>query len=123
MRCLYHPEALCQGGPSKCDKAELVTCNGCGHTREPADQDLPGACPRCGETNYDRERCEGCPSTLFDEAMATDTGALVRRAIELDWAASKGMVTLADINVEEFRALQVIDAEREKVKASSSDSG
>ena len=115
--CLYHKDALCQGGPSRCPEATDVTCNECGHTREPVDQDLCGPCPACGVTDYDRERCEACPLTLFDEAMGSDKGALVYRALDLDWAAQHSMVTLADISVEEFSAIRVIDIEREKAKA------
>ena len=55
----------------------------------------------------------GCPKNLLEEAMDTPNGALVRRCFRLLNAKGIGLtITLGDITEEEFRVLELIEAER-----------
>jgi len=57
----------------------------------------------------------GCPKNRLDEAMDSPNGALVRRCFRLLNAKGIGLtITLADITEEEFRVLELIEAERQK---------
>ena len=80
----------------------------------------PG-CPVC-VTDWkaiDVSHGPGCPKNLLEEAMDTPNGALVRRCFRLLNAKSIGLtITLADVTEEEFRVLELIEAERqEQIKA------
>ena len=51
----------------------------------------------------------------LEEAMDTPSGALVRRCFRILNAKNIGLtITLADITEEEFRALELIEAERQE---------
>ena len=55
------------------------------------------------------------PKNLLEEAMDTPNGALVRRCFRILNAKSIGLtITLADITEEEFRVLELIEAERQE---------
>ncbi len=81
-------------------------------------------CPACGADwkAIDVSHGPGCPKNLLEEAMDTPNGALVRRCFRLLNAKSIGLtITLADITEEEFRVLELIEAERqEQMKGSES---
>jgi hypothetical protein len=54
----------------------------------------------------------GCPKNLLEEAMDTPNGTLVRRCFRILNAKSSGLtITLANITEEEFRVLELIEAE------------
>ena len=55
------------------------------------------------------------PKNLLEEAMDTPNGVLVRRCFRLPYAKGMGpTITLADITEEEFRAMELIEAERQE---------
>jgi hypothetical protein len=57
---------------------------------------------------------KSCPKNLLEEAMDTPNGALVRRCFRILNAKGIGLtITLADITEEEFRVLELIEAERQ----------
>ena len=57
----------------------------------------------------------GCPKNLLEEAMDTPNGALVRRWFRILNAKNIGLtITLADMTEEEFRVLELIEAEGQK---------
>jgi hypothetical protein len=81
-----------------------------------AQTELDG-CPACGADwkTFDVSHGPGCPKNLLEEAMDTPNGALVRRCFRLLNAKSIGLtITLADITEEEFRVLELIEAERQE---------
>jgi hypothetical protein len=56
-----------------------------------------------------------CPKNLVEEAMDTPNGGLVRRCFRILNAKGIGLtITLADITEEEFRVLELIEAERQE---------
>ena len=60
-------------------------------------------------------RRPACPKNLLDEAMDTPNGALVRCCFRILNAKNIGLTsTLADITEEEFRVLELIEAERQE---------
>jgi hypothetical protein len=64
-----------------------------------------------------------CPKNRLDEAMDSPNGTLVRRCFRILNAKSIGLtITLADITEEEFRVLELIEAERQE-RISSGDGG
>jgi hypothetical protein len=74
-------------------------------------------CPACGADwkAIDVSHGPGCPKNLLEEAVDSPNGALVRRCFRLLNAKSIGLtITLADITEEEFRVLELIEAERQK---------
>ena len=86
-------------------------CRKCGHS---AQTELDG-CPACRADwkAIDVSHGPGCPKNLLEEAMDTPNGALVRRCFRILNAKSIGLtITLADVTEEEFRVLELIEAER-----------
>ena len=76
-----------------------------------------GWLPACGADwkAIDVSHGPGCPKNLLEEAMDTPNGALVRRCFRILNAKSIGLtITLADITEEEFRVLELIEAERQE---------
>jgi hypothetical protein len=74
-------------------------------------------CPACGADwkAIDVSHGPGCPKNLLEEAMDTPNGALVRRCFRILNAKNIGLtLTLADITEEEFRVLELIEAERQE---------
>ena len=73
-------------------------------------------CPACGAgwKSIDVSHGLGCPKNRLEEAMDTPNGALVRRCFRIMNAKSIGLtITLAEITEEEFRVLELIQAERQ----------
>lgn len=100
-------------GPRLCHAADAVRCLECGAIRKPAEIDAPGACPECGHPKYERERCADCPHTKMDAALESEVGGLLHAAMALDVSLEAGYtITLADVTVEEWKALQVLRNER-----------
>ena len=72
-------------------------------------------CPACRADwkAIDVSHGPACPKNRLEEAMDTPTGALVRRCCRILNAKNIGLtITLADITEEEFRVLELIEAER-----------
>jgi phosphoribosylformylglycinamidine (FGAM) synthase-like enzyme len=82
-------------------------------------------CPACGAdwNAIDVGHGPGCPKNLLEEAMDTPNGGLVRRCFRILSAKNIGLaITLADITEEEFRVLELIEAERQE-RMRTGDSG
>ena len=91
--------------------SKAFRCRKCGYS---AQTELDG-CPACGADwkAIDVSHGPGCPKNLLEEAMDTPNGGLVRRCFRILNAKSIGLtITLADITEEEFRVLELIEAER-----------
>ncbi|HUE01502.1 MAG TPA: hypothetical protein VMR62_18160 [Bryobacteraceae bacterium] len=74
-------------------------------------------CPACGAgwKSIDVSHGPECPKNLLEEAMATPDGVLVRRCFRILNAKHMGLtITLTDITEEEFRVLELIEAERQE---------
>jgi len=72
----------------------------------------PGLCPDAPEEEH--ERCDTCPLNRLDAAQLTDTGQLLRRALDLRSALSMGIrIGLDEIDADEFYAMQVVEEERD----------
>ena len=88
-------------------------CRECGYS---AQTELDG-CPACGAgwKAIDVSHGAGCPKNLLEEAMDTPNGVLVRRCLRLLNAKAMGLlITLADITEEEFRAMEMIESDRQQ---------
>jgi hypothetical protein len=71
----------------------------------------PGLCHDAPEGEH--ERCDHCPLNRLDAAQLTDTGQLLRRALDLRSALSMGVrIGLDEIDADEFFAMQVVEEER-----------
>ena len=106
-----HQETLC--GPEEDCPDRVFRCRKCGYS---ARTELDG-CPACRADwkAIDVSHGPGCPKNLLEEAMDTPNGALVRRCFRILNAKSIGLtITLADITEEEFRVLELIEAERQE---------
>jgi hypothetical protein len=82
----------------------------CGYS---SSEELDG-CPACkaGWKAIDVSHGPNCPKNLLDEAMETPNGLLVRRCFRLLNAKTIGItITLDDITEEEFRVMELIEAE------------
>jgi hypothetical protein len=112
-------EKLC-GREEDCpDRA--FRCRKCGHT---AQTELD-SCPACRADwkAIDVSHGAECPKNRLDEPMDSPNGALVRRCFRILNAKSIGLtITLADIMEEEFRVLELIEAERRE-QSKSGDGG
>jgi hypothetical protein len=72
----------------------------------------PGLCPDAPEGEH--ERCDKCPLNNLDAAQMTDTGQLLRRALDLRAALAMGFqIGLGEVDADEYLAMQVIDEERD----------
>ena len=74
-------------------------------------------CPACGAgwKQLDVSHGPDCPKRAVEDAMDSANGALVRRCFRLLNAKAMGLtITLADITEEEFRAMELIEAERQE---------
>src|ERR1017187_9375198 len=121
IRSVIHHGTLC--GPDEDCPDRVFRCRRCGYS---AQTELDG-CPACGADwkAIDVSHGPGCPKNLLEEAMDTPSGALVRRCFRILNAKSIGLtITLADITEEEFRVLELIEAERqEQIKAGNGGNG
>ena len=100
-------------GPEEECPDRVFRCRRCGYS---AQTELDG-CPACGADwkAIDVSHGPGCPKNLLEEGMDTPNGALVRRCFRMLNARSIGLtITLADITEEEFRVLELIEAERQE---------
>ena len=91
----------------------VFRCRKCGYS-SPTELD---GCPGCGAEwkAIDVSHGLGCPKNRLEEAMDSPNGALVRRCFRILNAKSIGLtITLADITEEEFRTLELIEAERQE---------
>jgi hypothetical protein len=103
--------ALC-GREEDCPD-RVFRCRRCGYS-SPTELD---GCPACGADwkAIDVSHGPSCPKNRLEEAMDTPNGALVRRCFRILNAKSIGLtITLADITEEEFRVLELIEAERQE---------
>jgi hypothetical protein len=110
IRSVLNRGGLC-GSDEDCPD-RVFRCRKCGYS-EPTE--LNG-CPACGADwkAIDVSHGPGCPKILLEEAMDTPSGGLVRLCFRILNAKSIGLtITLADITEEEFRALEVIEVERQ----------
>jgi len=83
----------------------------------------PGLCPDAPEpssggtafaSSEEHERCDHCPLNRLDAAQLTDTGQLLRRALDLRSALSMGVrIGLDEIDADEFFAMQVVEQEHD----------
>ena len=111
IRSVLHQGGLC--GPDEECPDRVFRCRRCGYS---AQTELDG-CPACGADwkAIDVSHGPGCPKNLLEEAMDTPNGGLVRRCFRLLNAKSIGLtITLADVTEEEFRVLELIEAERQE---------
>jgi hypothetical protein len=111
IRSVLHQGGVC-GAEEDCPD-RVFRCRKCGYS---AQTELDG-CPACGADwkAIDVSHGPGCPKNLLEEAVDSPNGALVRRCFRLLNAKSIGLtITLADITEEEFRVLELIEAERQK---------
>ena len=91
----------------------VFRCRHCGYS-QPTELD---GCPLCGADwkAIDVSHGPGCPRNLLDEAMDTPNGILVRRCFRLLNAKAMGLtITFADITEEEFRVMELIEAEQKE---------
>jgi hypothetical protein len=105
---LCGPEAECTD--------RVFRCRECSYS---AQTELDG-CPACGAgwKAIDVSHGPGCPRNLLEEAMDTPNGVLVHRCFRLLNAKAMGLtIMLADITEEEFRAMELIEAERQEQAA------
>jgi hypothetical protein len=111
--------ALRQG--TLCGKEEdcpdrVFRCRQCGYSQP---DELDG-CPGCGGGWKAIDVSHGplCPKHLVEEAFDTPNGILVRRCLRLLNAKAMGLtITLADITEEEFRAMELIETDRQEQSA------
>jgi len=109
-----------------CSKEEdcpdrVFRCRQCGYS-QPDELD---ACPACGAgwKAIDVSHGPTCPKNLIEEAFDTPNGILVRRCFRLLNAKAMGLaIMLADITEEEFRAIELIETERQEL-AKAEDNG
>jgi hypothetical protein len=72
---------------------------------------VPKLCP---EAPDDDTRCEQCPLARLEAALAGPMGESLHRVVDLDFALRAGFtVTLDEVDADDFRALQILHAERE----------
>jgi DNA-directed RNA polymerase subunit RPC12/RpoP len=110
----FRRERLCDG-ERECPEAVDVGCSDCGLEWQPDDIDMPGPCPTCGSQRYVRKRCPKCPLARLDSYEATAAGQLLQRAIDLKCAMKAGVqVRLGEIAEDEFRALLLVEQERDR---------
>ena len=91
----------------------VFRCRECGLS---AQTELDG-CPGCGADwkAIDVSHGPACPKNRLEEALDSPNGALVRRCFRMLNAKNIGLtVTLADLTEEEFRVVELIEAERQE---------
>lgn len=74
----------------------------------------PGLCPDAAD---DGRRCDHCPLDKLDAAQSSEAGLLLRQAIDIRAALKLGIaISLEDIRADEFRALSVLEEERDRLE-------
>ena len=80
----------------------------------------PHLCPDAPEGG----RCDHCPQDKLDDAQTSESGLLIRRAIELRAALNLGVhISLDDIRADEFYTMLLLDEEREQLERQRSSHG
>jgi len=70
-------------------------------------------CPAAPE---DSGRCDHCPLDKLDAAQSSETGLLIRRALDLRAALKLGVkVSLDEIRADEFYAMLILEEEKEQL--------
>jgi len=73
----------------------------------------PGLCPDAPD---DGGRCDRCPLDKLDAAQSSEAGLLLRQAIDIRTALKLGIpIGLDAIRADEFRALVVLEEERDRL--------
>ena len=73
----------------------------------------PRLCPDAPE---DGGRCDHCPLDRLDAAQSSETGLLVRRALDLRAALKLGVkVSLDEVRADEFYAMLILEEEKEQL--------
>jgi hypothetical protein len=63
----------------------------------------------------DGSRCDHCTLNRIDEAQNSETGVLIRRALDMRAALKLGIrVSLEEIRADEFMAMQILEEERDR---------
>jgi hypothetical protein len=74
----------------------------------------PGLCPDAPD---DGGRCGHCPLDKLDAAQASESGLVIRRALDMMCALKLGVrISMAEIPANEFYAMLIIAEERELVE-------
>jgi len=79
----------------------------------------PRQCPEAQyadpEGGWETLPCQQCPLVALDEYLRSPVGLRFREVIELDFALRAGFqITLGDVNILDFRLLQLLDDERRR---------
>jgi hypothetical protein len=78
----------------------------------------------CPESPDDGGRCEHCALDKLDAAQNTESGQLLRRALDLKAAIKLGItVSLDEIAADECYAMNVIEQEQEKKQREDAGNG
>ncbi len=73
----------------------------------------PRLCPDAPE---DGGRCDHCPLDRLDAAQSSETGLLIRRALDLQAALKLGIrISLEEIRADEFYTMLILEEERERL--------
>ena len=70
----------------------------------------------CPDAPEDGGRCDHCPLDRLDAAQSSETGLLIRRALDLRAALKLGVrVSLDEIRADEFHAMLILEEEKEQL--------
>jgi hypothetical protein len=73
----------------------------------------PRLCPDAPEGGG---RCDHCPLDKLDAAQSSETGLLIRRALDLRAALKLGVkISLDEIRADEFHAMLILEEEKEQL--------
>ena len=73
----------------------------------------PRLCPDAPE---DGGCCDHCPLDKLDAAQSSETGLLIRRALDLRAALKLGVkISLDEIRADEFHAMLILEEEKEQL--------
>jgi hypothetical protein len=78
-------------------------------------EDLCGGPKLCPSALDDATRCADCPVVRLEEALDSESGWLLQRALDLDFALRTGLtLTPNDVALDEFVALRILFEERDR---------
>jgi hypothetical protein len=78
-------------------------------------EDLCGGPSLCPSAPDDTTRCPNCPVLKLEEALDSEAGWLLQRALDLDFALRAGLtLTLNDVAFDEFIAFRILSEERDR---------
>jgi hypothetical protein len=70
----------------------------------------------CPDAPDEGGRCDHCPLDKLDAAQSSETGLLIRRALDLRAALKLGVrVSLDEIRADEFYTMLIFEEERERL--------